>query len=565
MVEVVAVATRGVLVLDAAILLGVATYALTRRDEPGATPFAAVTLTLAVGAAAVAALGRIGGPRSLSWALVASLLLVFVTCWLWFVASYTGQGGYSPVRMAKLLAVVPAVGVVTIAYLYLSGDPIPRQPTARGSFYVTFFFVPSMFVGALFLGSVLTLLRSGVRYASADLPRSVALSVGALGGGLLPLVSVTLEARAGMNAAPGFAAATLVASAGFGLAVVRYDLFESLPIAEVLGRDRLVATMDDPVVVVDSDERVVDCNDAAAVALDVSRPAVVGQSVSSLLDVAVPVEEIETVEIDGEDGRRVYEASVADVSDDAGRVVGHGIVLRDVTDRQTRRQRLEVLNRVLRHNLRNDMTTVMGYADLIAEDRAESEAFVERINETADELTALGDKAREIEGIMAASDDADAVTDLSRLVQYVASEARTEYPDADVTVDLGEGERVAAAEEVCWPVVWNLVENAVEHHDGAAPAVTIRTRTTDDDRAAVTVVDDGPGIPDTEREAILTGTERPLAHGSGLGLWAVKWGANRVGGEVAIENADPRGTRVTVRFPLANADAAPAAEPVERA
>jgi len=554
MVVVAAQVTRGVLALDAAVLCGVTTYAVTRRDEPGAKPFAGAALTLAIAAAAVAALGRIGGPRSLSWAVLASLLLVFVTCWLWFVASYTGQVGYSPMRMAKLLAVVPAVGVVTIAYLYLSGDPIPRQPTARGPFYVTFFFVPSLFVGALFLGSVLTLLRSGVRYASSDRYRSAALSIGALGGGLLPLVSVTLEARAGMNAAPGFAAASLVASAGFGLAVLRYDLFESVPIAEAIGRNRLVATMEDLVVVVDSEDRVVDCNDAAEAALDVTLPAAVGQPVSSLLGVSDPVEDIETVEIDGEDGRHVYEASVSEVSDDASRVVGHGIVLRDVTDRQTRRQRLEVLNRVLRHNLRNDMTTVMGYADLIANDRGEATALVERINETADELTGLGDKAREIEGIMAASDEEDAVTDLSRLVQYVASEARKEYPDADVSVDLGEGARVAASEEVCWPVVWNLVENAVEHHDGAEPTVTIRTRTTDDDRAAVTVSDDGPGIPDTERDAILTGTERPLAHGSGLGLWAVKWGANRVGGEVTIECAEPRGTRVSVRLPLASSE-----------
>jgi len=73
MVDVVAVATRGVLATDAAVLCGVAAAATARRKEPGAVPFTGAAITLAVAAVAVGVLGEVGGPRSLSWAVLASL------------------------------------------------------------------------------------------------------------------------------------------------------------------------------------------------------------------------------------------------------------------------------------------------------------------------------------------------------------------------------------------------------------------------------------------------------------------------------------------------------------
>jgi len=546
-----AVFARGASAVAALALVGIATLAWRRRDQPGALPFAACVYTLALTATAVAVLGRIGGPESLSWAVVASLALVFVSCWLWFVVAYTGVGGRSWTGPANLVALLPAVGILTFAYLYLAGDPIPQTPTARGPFYVVVFTVPALFVGALFLGSVIVLVRAGARYASADLRRCLLVASGAVAGGLLPLLFVSASDAGGASEAAGLATGTLAAAAGFGLALGYDDLFESVPVTETIGRDRLVTEMTDPIVVVDADDAVVDLNDAAEQALAVILDDVVGTPLADLLEISGPAADLETVEIDSGERARTYEASTTRVTY-GDRAVGTGIVLRDVTDRRTRRQRLEVLNRVLRHNLRNDMTAVMGYADLLATDHDAPEEVLDRIHETAEALTDLGDKAREIEGIMAASDATDDETDLARVARYVASEARKGYPDAEIAVDLDGDVRVAASEAVCWPVVWNLVENAVEHHDREAPHVELAVRV-EGDRAVVAVTDDGPGLPASERQAIVEGEEQPLSHGSGLGLWAVKWGATRVGGDLSFDDAEPRGTRITVRFPLATA------------
>ena len=543
---------RVVLGVDTVLLVGVGVAAYRRRDAPGATPFGAVAGIVALAALVVAASGRVGGPRSLSWAVLASLFLFFVTAWLWFVATYTGGGSVFE-RPLRVLAVLPAIGVVTLAALSATGRPIPQTLPMGDPTYALVYTLPSLLIATLFVGSLLLILRAGYRYASTDGRRSIALVVGALGGGVLPIVFSLALADSTLTTS-GYALASLTTGLAFGVALVRYDLFDSVPVAEAIGRDTLVTEIEDLVVVVDGQERIVDLNRAAQRALDTSLDAAVGDPLAAHLAVE-DVTAVDTVDIDEPDGTSHYEASVSAITDHADRVVGHALVLRDVTDRRMRRQRLQVLNRVLRHNLRNDMTAVMGYADLLADETEGDTDLAVRIQDTADELADLGEKAREIEQIVAASSET-ATTDAARLVQYVAAEARRQYPDVTVSLDIADHATVAAAEQVVWPVLWNLVENAVEHHDGD-PTVTIALATeADSSRARLSVADDGPGIPEPERAAVTTGEEQPLRHGTGLGLWAVKWGVNRVGGDLAIDTG-PEGSTVTLRLPVATDSATP--------
>ena len=125
-------------------------------------------------------------------------------------------------------------------------------------------------------------------------------------------------------------------------------------------------------------------------------------------------------------------------------------------------------------------------------------------------------------------------------------------------------------------VVENTVENALDHHDGEGTerddggawvrAALRREGDRDggdgsdesdsgrDARFVLTVADDGPGIPEHEVEAVESGRETALEHGSGLGLWVVAWGAAAVGADVTYAERAPRGTRVTVSIPVVAAE-----------
>ena len=77
-------------------------------------------------------------------------------------------------------------------------------------------------------------------------------------------------------------------------------------------------------------------------------------------------------------------------------------------------------------------------------------------------------------------------------------------------------------------------------------------------RAVLTVADQGPGIPPALRERVFDRFFRnpdQTQSGSGLGLAIVKSVVDRHGGEVVLEEAEGGGLLVTVRLPLAAAEA----------
>jgi signal transduction histidine kinase len=53
---------------------------------------------------------------------------------------------------------------------------------------------------------------------------------------------------------------------------------------------------------------------------------------------------------------------------------------------------------------------------------------------------------------------------------------------------------------------------------------------------------------------LLCGEETPLQHSDGLGLWLVTWVVRSSGGDLTLDDADPRGSRVTLRLPTADCD-----------
>ncbi|MFB6271068.1 MAG: PAS domain-containing protein, partial [Halobacterium sp.] len=101
-------------------------------------------------------------------------------------------------------------------------------------------------------------------------------------------------------------------------------------------------------------------------------------------------------------------------------------VSRDVTDREERDQRLRVLNRVLRHNVRNSLNVVLGHANRLDEEVEDSDD-AERIVDAAEELLAVSEKARVVERVLD-SDDLTTAT-LGDLVTEEVERARSNYPD----------------------------------------------------------------------------------------------------------------------------------------
>ena len=216
------------------------------------------------------------------------------------------------------------------------------------------------------------------------------------------------------------------------------------------------------------------------------------------------------------------------------------------------RQKIAVLNRVIRHNLRNSATVLQGHADILAEgvDDDSLTHSAEVVSQHAATIGSLADDAKRIIKIYERGSADSRARDVRELVQQVADDATRTFPSASVTVDAGD-----VADE-CWADVDSdltlalaeLVENAVEHSDTDTPSVDL-SLAADDEWVTLGVRDDGPGIPTHEKSALTGEAElTQLQHGSGLGLWVVRAVADVSHGVLGFEEPSTGGSHVTLRL-----------------
>ncbi|QSW99965.1 PAS domain-containing sensor histidine kinase [Haloterrigena alkaliphila] len=244
---------------------------------------------------------------------------------------------------------------------------------------------------------------------------------------------------------------------------------------------------------------------------------------------------------------------------------GSVVIARDVTDQRDREQRIQVLNRVLRHNLRNAVTVIQGHANLIADRNERLERrHVRPILAEIDDLIATADKARGVERTLERNGTTDRI-EATEAIRSVADRARAAYPDARIVTQTeapGAGTNPPMIDASVVDALNELVDNAVRHNPASGddapdvPSVEIVVQTVDydaDPRLEFTVADDGEGIPETERRAVLDGQETQLDHGSGLGLWLVNWIVQNAGGDLRFADRSGGGTVVTLSFPAERA------------
>jgi signal transduction histidine kinase len=203
------------------------------------------------------------------------------------------------------------------------------------------------------------------------------------------------------------------------------------------------------------------------------------------------------------------------------------------------------------HELRSPLTAIRTQLEVArahpAEadwDQATADALtdVERLSRLVDDLLVLArveeSGARPPVGAIDLARVADEV--VARTVSQVALR-RTGADELIVRADADAMARIIA----------NLVDNAVRH---ATTAVVVDVRDGPAGGAVVSVVDDGPGIPASQREQVferfarLDDARSRDAGGTGLGLPIVRELARSQGGDVTLEDNGP-GLRAVVHLP----------------
>jgi two-component system sensor histidine kinase KdpD len=147
-------------------------------------------------------------------------------------------------------------------------------------------------------------------------------------------------------------------------------------------------------------------------------------------------------------------------------------------------------------------------------------------------------------------------TDVEEVAEAVVARMRPQLGTVRLDLQLADELPEIAADPVQLDqVLTNLLENASRH---SPPGGTVRLAVErGDDAVRVRVADEGPGIPEAQREKVFEpfyrGREEPERPGSGLGLAIVRAIVVAHGGRIWIEETAGGGTAVIVDLPIEGA------------
>lgn len=216
---------------------------------------------------------------------------------------------------------------------------------------------------------------------------------------------------------------------------------------------------------------------------------------------------------------------------------------------QQERNRLEFINRLLRHNLLNSLNVVKARLDML-DGRVDYEVL--------SELETASDRTREmidfVETIQQATDvigrgkDQELMPrDIGSALEARVTSARQAYPEATYLLESAPSVDVVA-DSLLEEVLDNVLFNAVQHNPDEDPTVWVDA-TVDAESVAVSIADDGPGIPDDRASTLFDQTTTEFDDpDSGFGLYLVKEIVDSYGGSIRVDTNEPGGSVFRIRF-----------------
>lgn len=346
----------------------------------------------------------------------------------------------------------------------------------------------------------------------------------------------------------------------------------------------------------DADGRVTSWNEGAELITGYTREEIIGESVETFYsaekrEADLPATLLDEAKRTGQalhTGERVRKDGTtfwADVTigaryDDEGEHVGYTKVVKDLTEQRQRkrnleheRERLEFMNRIIRHNILNGLNLVDARAGLLESsvpEESEAREHLTTIQNRVDDLASLVTTMRTfMNAVVRGADHQVTPVRIREELDEKLELTRNAHPDVTFDVhDLPTESASVFADELISEVFENVLSNAIVHNDGADRHVEVWTTETtrevrvdaetgeplenrpDDGRdgesrieerraIVVHVADNGPGIPDGDKEAVLekgvSGLSEP---GNGFGLYLVKEMMHTYGGAVDIRDND---------------------------
>ncbi|MBX0298260.1 diguanylate cyclase [Halomicroarcula sp. F27] len=525
------------------------------RPEPGAVPLIALLAGQCWWAATlIFRIDATGLSAKMFWVDVSWIGIGLIpVAWLFFSLEYAGYTEYTTRNYVLLSLLVPAItavlGVTNDAHhlLYIDSTLVQQDGTTTLSRTPgAWFWVIAGYTYLLGLLGAIPLFQLVSSSVQTFRGQSVTLLVGIFAPWVVNILYLfEVLPTAGVDPTPIAFAVSGVAYLG---ALTRFQLFGTNPSPIRHARATVFNRMQQGALVLDSHDNVVDMNPQASSALDTTPHDALGRSISHVCpDLTPPIATSQANQsiFRPPDSNRAYDVSESCIKDIHDRLLGRVITLHEISDLLRQQQRLEVLSRVFRHNIRTNTQVILGNANYLATHNSETKATA--VEENALEIQDISDKVRAILDVFERGREGHTDVPLETILAASIEAARNEYPAVEISATPVDEDIYVNSlfDTVCS----NVIKNAAQHNTNPDPRVTVSVET-QQNAVEITVADNGPGIDDHELALISQGTETPLEHGSSFGLALIAWGTDIAGGDVTFEDNDPTGTIVTIEAPL---------------
>ncbi len=293
-------------------------------------------------------------------------------------------------------------------------------------------------------------------------------------------------------------------------------LFTIVPLA----RKTVIETMNDGVIVLDQNNRVVDMNRAATIVVGNTFAEIEGTDGMNILGRWGIHDMKGSHLIHRDDGDEIFEVRTEPFASRKGTPIGTTIFIRNISDVYRARQSLEVANKKLnllssitRHDILNQITSILGYGSIIEEELPgdpEIQRYMEKLTEAV----------RTIERQITFTADYQNLGAQEPAWQHVESTARwaeQEINPGNITLSVETGDLEIYADPLLLKVFSNLFHNTVIHGERAT-RIEISFHQ-DGETGVLTVEDDGIGIPDDMKERIFSHIRGSKM---GLGLYLIR-------------------------------------------
>jgi PAS domain S-box-containing protein len=218
---------------------------------------------------------------------------------------------------------------------------------------------------------------------------------------------------------------------------------------------------------------------------------------------------------------------------------------------ETQRDDLDILNQMVRHDIRNDLQVVLASLELLESRTPETaQDQIDVALERTNQAIALTQTAGELAETMLSEGSARKSVALDSVLSAEIEDARSVDADAEIAVDGTIPAVDVQADDMLDAVFRNILRNAITHNDQTRPDVTV-SASIDGNCVRVAIADNGPGVPAELKESVFDeGAGSPDPESTGIGLYLVSRLVESYGGRVRVEDNDPRGAVFTVELQI---------------